>query len=115
MGLVILDSEYGEVVFDLDIPNEEAWRDPRWEGLTPKGGVADVNGPVLKGKFSDAMNTLGAFSKSVQAKFHELETKPSEVKVNIGLKFSASSGFVIAKAGGETVIGVTLTWSPDKS
>lgn len=114
MTLLVLESDYGEIVFEVDETDEGSTAQGAWDGLTVKGDAPSPESSVLKGKFSSAMRTLSSFSKSVQSQFADMDVLPSEVKVAVGLKFSASSGFVIAKAGGETVINVTMTWSPDK-
>jgi hypothetical protein len=41
-----------------------------------------------------------------------LELTPSEVAVEIGLKLTGSAGFVIAKAGAESEMKVSLKWQP---
>lgn len=62
--------------------------------------------------FEEAMSTLKAYAGGLEDLILGLDLTPREVSVEIGLKMTGSAGFIIAKAGAETEMKVSLTWEP---
>lgn len=79
-------------------------------GLRAKG-VEDIVAKASQ-RFEDAMGTLKTYAASLQDVVMDFDVTPREVAVEIGLKLSGTAGFVIARAGAETEMRVTLTWEP---
>lgn len=77
--------------------------------MTAKGGELVSLAPK---SFEEAMETLKAYAGGLQDMIDDMDLRPREVAVEIGLKMSGSAGFVIAKAGAETEMKVSLTWEP---
>ncbi|TKJ38376.1 hypothetical protein CEE37_12715 [candidate division LCP-89 bacterium B3_LCP] len=57
-----------------------------------------------------AMSTIQNMAERVTSTINEIPLKPAQVEVTFGIKFSAESGAVIAKASLEAGINVSLTW-----
>jgi hypothetical protein len=62
----------------------------------------------------DAMEIIKKMSESVRTTVDGLVHRPSEVEVAFGIKFDMAAGAVLAKAGVESAILVTLRWSQDR-
>lgn len=74
-----------------------------------------VGGDILveaEGRLEEAMSSLTAYVATLQSLVERLDLRPREVAVEIGLKMTGSAGFIIAKAGAETEMKVSLTWEP---
>jgi hypothetical protein len=78
--------------------------------ITAKG-AGDVIAMAPK-SFGEAMSTLKAYAAGLEDLIMGLDLTPREVSVEIGLKMTGSAGFIIAKAGAETEMKVSLTWEP---
>ena len=79
------------------------------------GGMVEVSaasGAVGKAKknFEDSLDTIEEVANAVQKKVNSSSSKPAEIKVEFGLKFSAEAGAIIAKTAVEAHIKLTLTW-----
>lgn len=88
------------------------------DGMVAKGsqpmtakGFGEVVGAAPR-SFEEAMTTLRAYAGALGDMIGSLDLTPSEVSVEIGLKMTGSAGFVIAKAGAETEMKVSLKWEP---
>lgn len=60
-----------------------------------------------------AMNTVHHMARRVVDTINKLADKPSVLEVSFGLKLDAETGAIIAKAGAEASINVTLKWERD--
>ncbi|NBC34610.1 MAG: hypothetical protein GVY13_18185 [Alphaproteobacteria bacterium] len=67
------------------------------------------------GTFDQAMESLRAYAGSLADMIEGLDLTPEEVSIDVGLKMTGSAGFIIAKAGAETEMKVSLTWKPRKT
>lgn len=92
-------------------------------GTATKGMVAKGSQPMTaKGldevvaaaprSFEEAMATLKGYATALGDMIGDLDLTPAEVAVEIGLKMTGSASFVIAKAGAETEMKVSLKWEP---
>jgi hypothetical protein len=65
---------------------------------------------------NNAMNTIQNVAKRVNSTIQRIDAhnKPDNVEVEFGLKFNADLDVVIAKAGVEASIVVTLSWTQKK-
>lgn len=87
--------------------------------------MVDVDTPVIDGgmervsrggdgilvaaqTFQEAMATIKEVAATVRDTIAGLA--PSEASVELGFKLSAESGVILAKAGGEAHVKLTLTW-----
>jgi len=61
-------------------------------------------------KFGDALNVIKSVGNEVVQKVNEISDAPDEVKVEIGVKFSAETGAIVAKSSAEGTIKLTLNW-----
>jgi hypothetical protein len=57
-----------------------------------------------------ALSSIHNMADRVAATIESLAKPPSEVEVSFGIKFDAESGAIIAKAGIEASVNVTLKW-----
>lgn len=77
------------------------------EGLRRFG--RDANGLVDTGKsFHEALAGLQPIARGVLDALREVA--PQELQVEMGLKLSAQSGVILAKAGGEAHLCVKMIW-----
>ncbi len=79
------------------------------------GSSLSRTGEIVAGapnSFDDAMSSLRAYAASLEDLIQSLHMTPKAVSAEIGLKFSGTAGFIIAKAGMETETKVALTWEP---
>ena len=65
--------------------------------------------------FAEAMSSFRALANNLADVVGRLDVRPSEVSFEVGLKMVGAVGFVVAKAGAETEMRVSLTWSPRRS
>lgn len=117
-GILVFESRHGQIAVEVDeIVARVAGGATETGGLTPKGGVpvgAEVLAKAPK-TFDDAMASLKAYAGALEDVVMSLDLTPSEVAVEIGLKLTGSAGFVIAKAGAESEMKVSLKWEPKKA
>jgi hypothetical protein len=64
--------------------------------------------------FDQAMSSVRAYVSNLDDFIKDLDVLPETVSVDLGLKLIGSAGFVIAKAGAETELRISLTWKPRK-
>ncbi len=118
-GILTFETKHGTIAVEVD---ESVARAAGGESATPeftsKGsqtmtakGIGDIVAKAPK-SFDEAMATLKAYAGSLEDLIMGLDLTPKEVSVEIGLKMSGSAGFIIAKAGAETEMKVSLTWEP---
>lgn len=75
--------------------------------LTPKD-IAEKSREAL----DDALKTMRKMAKKSMKAIREIPVieRPSSIAVSFGLKLNAEGGAVVAKAGVEAAINVTMTW-----
>ncbi len=113
-GFITLQSDHGPIYFEVDDHTADTYRDASG-GLTPKGAIprSDDN-DVPIGRFDRAMSTLKAYAGSIQDIVNDLDVRPKEVTVEVGLTFKGEAGvFAIAKAGTEAEMKIALKWAPE--
>ena len=118
-GILTFETKHGTIAVEVDESvAQAAGGEAATPALTSKGsqtmtakGVRDVVAKAPK-SFDEAMATLKAYAGSLEDLIMGLDLTPKEVSVEIGLKMSGSAGFIIAKAGAETEMKVSLTWEP---
>lgn len=114
-GILVFESRHGQIAVEVDESVARAaggTADP--SGFSPKSRQsvgADVLAKAPK-TFSDAMESLKAYAGALEDVIMGLDLAPSEVAVEIGLKLTGSAGFIIAKAGAESEMKVSLKWEP---
>ena len=118
-GILQFDSKHGVISIEVEESVAQAvGGQPLPPGFVAKGAVpmtAKGSGDVIakaSARFEEAMGTLKTYAASLQDLVMGLDLTPREVTVEIGLKMTGSAGFVIARAGAETEMKVTLTWQP---
>ena len=57
-----------------------------------------------------AMDTIQAVARRISALRHSLPDEFTQVEVEFGIKLDVEAGALLAKAGGESSLAVTLTW-----
>ena len=60
--------------------------------------------------FEPAFEKIRKFGSLLQSKLAQMETKPKEASIEIGIKISAEGGIIIAKGSTEAHLKVKLTW-----
>ena len=94
-------------------------RSPILVELRPRPGVQQAARQVLsKEKLAElsakaldsAMSTVQSMAARVSATIDDLAGNPDEVEVEFGLTLDVEGQALIAKAGAEAAISVTLTW-----
>jgi hypothetical protein len=76
------------------------------------GGLASVDeamgSPVPSGSFEKAVAKLGPVARAVLAQVKGLGL--SEVQIELGIKFAADVGIILAKSSGEATCKVSIGW-----
>ncbi|MFF0950141.1 CU044_2847 family protein [Rhizobium leguminosarum] len=118
-GIVTFTTPHGTVAFEVDDAvarkNTSAEQNDR---LVAKGFAPPDAGEIVASStksFGEAMSTFKAYVANLQDLLSDLVIAPSEVSVELGLKLTGSAGFVIAKAGAESEIKISLSWKNDKA
>jgi hypothetical protein len=74
-------------------------------GSSPADAVA-----VASDSFEAALESVRAAAEGILDKLRSLAQPPDEVAVEFGVKMSAETGAIIAKASGEANFKINLTW-----
>jgi len=82
------------------------------QGLV-RAGATEVIGRAGE-KLDQAIDQVVKMGQDAIKKAREAAEPPSAVEVELGLKLTAKTGFVIAESSGEAHFKVTLKWSLDK-
>ena len=112
----IMQFETAHCVISIEV-DEAVARAAGGEGhgeLTSKGSggeAGDIVAPAIAG-IDKTLATLKAYVGTLADMVETLGITPEQVSVELGLKFTGSAGFVIAKAGAETHMKVSLSWKP---
>ena len=114
-GILVFESRHGQIAVEVDerVARAAGGTDDAG-GLRPKGGTATGTDVLAKAPktFGEAMESLKAYAGALEDVVMGMDLTPSEVAVEIGLKLTGSAGFVIAKAGAESEMKVSLKWQP---
>lgn len=111
-GILTFQTEHGEIAVEVD---EGVALAAGGTGPVRKGGGGSSGVEILARSprsFDEAMVTLKAYAASLDDLIRGLHLTPKEVAVQIGLRMSGSAGFIIAKAGAETDMKISLKWEP---
>ena len=121
-GIMIFETKHGNVAIEIEESDARKQRlaETQNVGRVPKAAlaVADKDGGssdvIVKApiSFGDAMSTLKSYAANLEDLVADMPFAPHEVSVEIGLKLAGSAGFIIAKAGAETEMKVSMTWKP---
>ncbi len=118
-GILTFGTPHGTIAFEVDERIALAARGGETTGppLVAKGALgigAEIVATAPK-SFDEAMSSLKALAASMEDLIRGMDLAPREVAVEIGLKLSGTVGFIIAKAGADTEIRVSLKWEPGQT
>jgi hypothetical protein len=82
------------------------------QGLV-RAGATEVIGRAGE-KLDQAIDQVVKMGQDAIKKAREAAEPPGAVEIELGLKLTAKTGFVIAESSGEAHFKVTLKWSLDK-
>jgi Trypsin-co-occurring domain 1 len=82
------------------------------EGLV-RAGAGDVVGRATE-RFDQAVAQIVRLGQDAVRRARAAATPPDAIDVELGLKLTAETGFVIAKSSGEANFKVTLRWSENR-
>jgi predicted membrane GTPase involved in stress response len=78
------------------------------------GGMVEVSANGVMGKaeksIEESLDTIKHLADAVVDKIKNAASKPDEVKVEFGIKFSADAGAFVAKVGAEAHLKLIMTW-----
>ena len=80
-------------------------------------GVLSVPGDLMEKSqqaIDRAMGTIRGMAARVMDSLKEVSDPPNKVEVSFGIKLDAEAGAMVARAGTEASINVTLTWTKDQ-
>jgi hypothetical protein len=83
-------------------------------------GISRMSAADLAKKSAEAveaaMGTIKSMARRVSALHDEMPHEFTRIEIDFGVKLDAEAGALLAKAGGEASLNVTLTWErPDKA
>lgn len=111
-GVINFQSKHGIVAVEVDEASADFNGESTLpEGMVPKGGRSDT---AIPRSFDEAMGTFKTYAATLEELIGGLSLAPEKVTVEIGLKLKGSAGFVIARAGAESEMKVSMTWEPQK-
>jgi hypothetical protein len=93
----------GVLVVEVDAPASSAGRVMR--GSTSEDALAQASDT-----FESALKMVRTAAEGILDQLRSLAQQPDEVAVEFGVKMSAESGAIIAKASGEANFKINLTW-----
>jgi hypothetical protein len=64
--------------------------------------------------FGHAMVAIEEVAEEIHATLARMVTKPRQVSVELGVKFTVSGGVIIAQGGAEANLKLTLGWTNDQ-
>jgi hypothetical protein len=82
--------------------------EPGFEGVSRKAGeiIHDVGR-----RFDDALDGVRGAARSALLKFRDVDLRPDEVEIELGVSLNAAAGAVIARTCAEGHMIVRLRWS----
>lgn len=113
-GILKFETKHGTVAIEVDEDQAGTVQaSDADDGYVRKGSEPmTAKGPKIPSSFSKAMEPLRAYAGNIEEVISDLDITPREVSVEVGLKWSGETGFIIAKAGTEVEMKVALTWEP---
>jgi hypothetical protein len=93
----------GVLVVETDGADSSARRVMR--GSSTEAAIATANAT-----FESALQTVRAAAEGILSQLRMLQQPPDEVAVEFGVKMSAETGAIIAKASTEANFKINLTW-----
>jgi sulfur carrier protein ThiS len=121
-GVMKFESKHGPIYVEVEEGVARAARNGAGSRRPTDGWTAEGSQPMTaKGedltveastRLEEAMSTLKNYAATLQDLIADLDVRPREVSVEVGLKLVGETGFIIAKAGAETEMKVALTWEP---
>ena len=90
--------------------------DPIWTGRTQsKGGTTrgSTESVEVEQSFGAYFDPIRRLANQLAAKIAEVEHKPSEVEVTVGVKLTTGIGVIFAKAETDAEMTVKLVWKGD--
>lgn len=63
--------------------------------------------------FKDSIGVIKTIARNVITTTKDLVDPPKKMEIKLGVKFSAETGAIIAKAAAEGNIEVTITWESE--
>ena len=78
--------------------------------LSDEQNIANDNGETIKGgKFDDVVSGLKPIANAVFKTLDGLN-KPSEIQLEMGVKFGTKAGIILASADSEATLKVSVKW-----
>ena len=91
-----------------EVPQERAaGRGP----LEPASRTSEKVAAEATQTFEDALDTVEVITAKIHAALEKLITKPEKVTVELGVKFTAEAGVILAKGAVDANLKLTLSWS----
>jgi hypothetical protein len=95
---------------DLPIDGDETIRvEISNQGLV-RAGAGDVIGKATE-RLDEAVGQVVRMGRQVIEQARKVTQPPESVELELGLKLTAKTGFVIAESSGEAHVKVTLRWT----
>ena len=116
-GILTFETRHGRVAVEVDDAAAlaaGAVADGDWIAKGPVDRLGPDGTLIARATTSldEAMITVRAYAASIDEMMRSLAVPPDEISVELGLKLAGSAGFIIAKAGAETHIKLSLKWKP---
>lgn len=105
--VTLVDQSGDEIQFLIDDEQSSAPRDVQTKGTLQAAGS---NAEATERSFSAYFDPVRRLADQLAAKIAEIETKPSEVEVTLGIKLTSGLGVIFAKADAEAEMTVKLVW-----
>jgi len=79
-------------------------------GFQPKGDLPPTVNEDVEKSFGECFDPIRRLADQLAIKIGEVQAKPSEVEVTVGVKVTAEAGVLFAKAGADAEMTVKLVW-----
>ncbi len=107
MKITTFQTAHGPIAFEVVETERTTVDAASKDGRTAKGGGTFQTSDL---DFMAALGSLKAFAGCIDDVLADMPKRPKVFKAEVGLKLSGSTGFVIAKAGGECEVTLSMTW-----
>ena len=84
-------------------------------GLEPVSRRGERAAEQAAEAFDQALGTIEEVAEEIHAALSRMVVKPRQVSVELGVKFTASAGVIIAQGGAEANLKLTLAWGNDRA
>jgi hypothetical protein len=98
---------------DLPIDDAETILVEVKEVGTVRAGASDVIGRAGE-RLDEAVAKVVRMGQQIIAQARDVPRPPDAIEIELGLKLTAKTNFVVAGSSGEANFKVTLKWSPDQ-